>query len=188
MESASLNNMGSVSGEFDRFYEHMDEQNINEQSILAPIPVSDPYLRKTLINAAEKMEEFLKNAAIDIGYRHTGVTEVGVETDYFMVSKGDGKPIVHVFKYRMNMDTWAKWLKSHAYLTEGPFTLRSRGIRLTFTGDNPEKYSKLTTSISREGSSSVGGDQFLDLLNAPPTFIVHRDYFNEKEWVVTQAG
>ena len=188
MENASLNNMGTTSGEFDQFYEHMDEQNRNEQAIMAPIPVSDPYLRKILIDAAEKMENFLKDAAIDLSYRNTGVTELGIETNYYMMSKGNGKPIIHVFQYRLNIDAWKKWLESHAYLTEGPFTIRSRGIRITFSADSPEKYSKLTTSISREGSSSVRDDQFLDLLNAPPTFIVHRDYFNEKEWVVTQAG
>jgi len=191
MENVLWSNLGTdESGEFDKFYNYMEKSAEPDlKSLFTPIPVEDPYLRKVLIDAAEKMETFLENRAIDIGYRASQTSELGIETDYFLMSKGENKPIIHVFKYRMDMEKWASWLKAHTYLAnEGPFTIRNRGIRLTFTGDSAEKYSKLTTSISRKGSSSVGDDNFLDLRNAPPTFVVHRDYFNKKEWVVTQAG
>lgn len=98
------------------------------------------------------------------------------------------KPAITYFAYFMDTDKLKSWLTEHNYL-EGPFSFMAKGLQITYPEKEvkPEHYHKTIFCLDTEESDeNPAGKTFLDIMVKEAVFAVHRDIFNEKEWIVSQ--
>ena len=72
-----------------------------------------------------------------------------------------------------------EWLKTHAYLCEGPLSFQIKGVRIMIES-GADKWDKAGFSID----DGDGRPMFIPLLHHEVEFTVHRDIHHNKEWVV----
>lgn len=153
-----------------------------------PIHVTDPFMRKRLIEAAEKMEQFLTDGKIMLQTEVKQESPHGLTTKCIINKPIEHKPSITYFAYSINTDQFKTWLQEHKYL-EGPFSFMSRGLQITYPEKEvrPEDYHKTLISLDTEiTDENPVGKTFLDIMVKDAIFAVHRDIFNEKEWIVGQ--
>jgi hypothetical protein len=158
--------------------------------LLTPVHIEDPFMRRRLISATEKMEELLTEEKIMLQ------TEIITKTPYGLVTKCtidkpiENKPSITQFHYSIDTEMLKTWLTDHSYL-EGPFSFMGRGIQITYPEIEvkPEHYHKLLLSLDTEKTEdNPAGKRFLDIMVKDAGFAVHRDIFSEKEWIVCQIA
>ena len=101
---------------------------------------------------------------------------VEVDLDY----KGEDKPTVFTFTYKLDKGIMIRWLHDNSHLTEGILSFVGKGIEITIPPGKLEK------QIDKSGFSIDGIDgcrDWLPLLDQPITFKAHRNVFGGKEWV-----
>ena len=153
-----------------------------------PIHVVDPFMRKRLIEAAEKMEQFLAEGRIMLLTEVTSKVPHGLTIKCTIDKPIEHKPSIVYFSYSIDTDQLKTWLQEHNYL-EGPFSFMSRGLQITYPEKEvkPESYHTLLISLDTEiTDENTVGKTFLDIMIKDAVFAVHRDVFNEKEWIVSQ--
>lgn len=153
-----------------------------------PIHVTDPFMRLRLIDAAEKMEQFLTDGKIMLQTEIKQASPHGLTTKSMVDKPIEHKPSIAYFTYFINTDQLKTWLQEHKYL-EGPFSFMSRGLQITYPEKEikPEDYHKTLFSLDTETTDeNPVGKIFLDIMVKEAIFAAHRDIFNEKEWIVSQ--
>lgn len=155
-----------------------------------PIPthVTDPFMRLRLIEATEKIEQFLADGKIMLETEIKQESPYGLTTKCMIDKPIEHKPSIVYFTYTVNTDQLKTWLQEHNYL-EGPFSFMGRGLQITYPEKEvkPENYHKILYSIDTETTEeNPVGKAFIDIMVKEAIFAVHRDIFNEKEWIVSQ--
>lgn len=158
------------------------------------VPSSDAYetvipdkaLRKALIEASIKMENMLRDGAIDISRSIVSKTEWGLEIEIEMAQPKEDKPVIFSYTYRINRVTFKDWLDDHTYLTEGPLLMFTcRGMDFIVTTDNFQK--TLASIVTKyEDDADVDGIQKYEpsIVEEPVRLIVHRDVVSDQDWIV----
>jgi hypothetical protein len=93
--------------------------------------------------------------------------------------KGEDKPIIFTFTYKLDKGTMQLWLSQNPHLTEGILSFVGKGIEITIPPGKLEK------QISKSGFSIDGSDgarDWLPLQDRHVTFKAHRNIFGGKEW------
>ena len=82
-----------------------------EQMSLARIAqISDPFLRTTLITAAENIEKLMKTGKIGPATKLKSPTPHGLTIDIFVELKGDEKPDVYTLTYSLDQAALKQYL------------------------------------------------------------------------------
>lgn len=147
----------------------------NDTDILVPIEVTDKHLRKRLLDAVSALEKS--------GTKEGSFTnEIGLNVSIDTKQKQEDKPIIYLFEYSLKTDEWEKWVVEHAYLLEDNMGFTSRGIQFTIPGGGPNAYKNVLTSID----VANGNRMPFDLLTGSIIFAIHKNIFNNHEWVITR--
>lgn len=153
-----------------------------------PIHIIDPFMRLRLIGAAEKMEEYLAKGKVMLQTEVVSISPYGLTIKCMIDRPIEHKPTIAYFAYSVDTDKLKSWLAEHSYL-EGPFSFMAKGLQLTYPEKEvkPEHYHKTIFSLdTEETEENTVGKIFLDIMVKEAVFAVHRDIFNEKEWIVSQ--
>jgi len=145
-------------------------------------------MRLRLIKAAEKMEQFLTDGKIILLTKVEQKSPHGLITNCMIDKPIEHKPSIVYFTYTVDTDQLKAWLQEHSYF-EGPFSFMGRGLQITYPEKEvkPEDYHKILFSLDTEATEeNPMGKIFLDIMVKEAIFAVHRDVFNEKEWIVSQ--
>jgi len=156
-----------------------------QTEMLTPEHVTDVFTRKRLIDAAEKMEEYLAAGKIMLHTEITTTVEHGLVVKCMIDKPIENKPAITYFAYSVDTDRLKKWLEDNNYL-EGPLSFMCKGIQVTYPENQvePQHYHKMIFSIDAEDDNRI----FLDLMVKGAVFAAHRDIFSEKEWIVSRMA
>ena len=128
------------------------------------------------------MEKFLKEKKIAIGQEIKFESLTGLRVDVLTTQVKEDKPLLYTYTYSIDNLKFQEWLKSQAYLCEGPFAFTIKGVQFMIMG-GPEKWDKSAFSIDDDSGDKV----FLELFKEDTVFHVHRDLFKGMEWEVLIA-
>jgi hypothetical protein len=154
--------------------------NEDDTELLTPIEVTDEHLRKRLLDATLTLEKTMAKAG-------SFTNEIGLKISISTKQKHEDKPIIYLFEYSLDADKWKKWVTEHAYLLEDNMGFTSRGIQFTIPGGgSPNTYKNVLTSIKIKNDSTLHDIMPFDLLTGSIIFAVHKNIFNDHEWVITR--
>jgi len=151
--------------------------NEDDTDILTPIEITDERLRKRLLDAVSALEKSKTKEG-------SFTNEIGLNISISTKQKHEDKPIIYLFEYSLKTDEWKKWVTKHAYLLEDNMGFSSRGIQFTLPGGGPDAYKNVLTSISIKDNNTLDNIMPFDLLTGSIIFAVHKNIFNEHEWVI----
>lgn len=158
--------------------------------MLTPEHITDPFTRKRLIEATEKMEQFLADGKIMLQTELKTTVDHGLVVKCMIDKPIENKPAIAYFAYSIDTDQLKKWLEENDYL-EGPFSFMCKGIQVTYPEPQvkPQHYHKTLFSIDTEKTeANPVGKIFLDIMVKDTIFAVHRDIFSDKEWIVSRMA
>lgn len=161
----------------------------NWSDLITPRNVEDDHLRNILITASEKMEELLKNEKILLNTPIKTKNPLGIIVEARADKPKENKPTIFQFDYSIDTDILKQWLEEHSYL-EGPMSFKTRGITFIYPEKKVEwqKYHKVECIIdSHPTPENKSGKIFIDIFIKGVSFVVHRDVFNDREWIVSQT-
>ncbi len=153
--------------------------------------LADPQLRSALISTAENVEKMLKSKKISPGQLLGHTLPYGLRVEVVLDYKGEDKPTVFTFTYRLDKTIMTRWLSENPHLTEGILSFVGKGIEITIPPINHGVVEAITPwkdiekQIDKTGFSidNINKERdFLPLLERPITFKVHRNIFGGKEW------
>lgn len=163
----------------------------SEQSkMLTPEHVTDQFMRKRLIEAAEKMEQFLINGKVMLQTEVKSTADHGLIVKCMIDKPIENKPTIIYFAYSIDTDQLKKWLEDNNYF-EGPLSFMCKGVQVTYPEQKvaPQHYHKILFSIDTEKTEeNPVGRTFLDIIVKDAIFAVHRDIFSNKEWIVSRMA
>lgn len=84
--------------------------------------------------------------------------------------------MLFTFKYTLLVEQLKQWVETNKYLCEGPLSFVARGIEVVII--NHQKLDKTSFSID----DAEGERIWLQLLEKPMEFRIHRNLFGGKEW------
>ena len=148
--------------------------------------IPDVRLRKALIDASIKMEEMLQSGQITLDRRIVSNTDWGLEIEIEMSRPKEDKPIIFRYTYRIKRVVFTDWLKTHAYLTDGPLLMfTSRGMDFVITTDKPYK-SFASIVVKYEDVTGVTTPIKYEppIIEEPVKMVVHREVVNNHDWIV----
>jgi len=151
--------------------------NEDDTDILTPIEVTDEHLRKRLLDATLTLEKMMAKAG-------SFTNEIGLKISINTKQKHEDKPIIYLFEYSLDVNIWKKWITEHAYLLEDNMGFTSRGIQFTIPGGSPDTYKNVLTFITIKDDNTLDNIMPFDLLTGSITFAVHKNIFNEHEWII----
>ena len=150
--------------------------------------VQDPYLRDTLITAAEKVEKLLSTKRITLETPLKTETPIGLRIDTILEQKHENDPIIMRFVYLMDDIKFQAWMKEHTYMLSGfASVLTVMGLSILVPGKASSKDGQIDyrqTAFTLEDKNSHGDPISLKLLQKEATFVVHRNPISRKEWSV----
>lgn len=156
-----------------------------DNELLTPFSIEDSTTRHALITAGEKMEQLLRDQIINVGVEIQSKVPWGLTIKCKAEQPKANKPYIFYFIYSVDAEILKDWLAEHKYF-EGTLRFNSRGITVVFPGGDVNDYHKIMFFIeTEEGGEHPGDPIYLDLLITESTFAVHRDVFNDKEWIVS---
>ena len=158
--------------------------------MLTPEHVTDPFTRKRLIEAAEKMEQFLSEGKVMLQTEIKTIADHGVVVKCMIDKPIEKKPAISYFAYSINTDQLQKWLEDNDYL-EGPLSFMCKGVQVIYPEHQvaPQHYHKMIFSIDTEKTEeNPVGRVYLDIMVKDTVFAVHRDIFSDKEWIVSRMA
>ena len=150
---------------------------MEQMSLTRIAQISDPFLRTTLITAAENIEKLMKTGKIGPATKLKSPTPHGLTIDIFVELKGDEKPDVYTLTYSLDQAALKQYLILNKNLCEGPLSFVSKGIEITIP-KGPDKLDKSGFSFD----DNEGNRIWLPLWDKPCVFRVHRNLFGGKEW------
>jgi len=103
----------------------------------------------------------------------------GMRIDVSLEQIHEEKPIIMRFCYMLDTLQFKEWLKTHEYLCEGPLSFQIKGIRIMIP-KGADNWDKAGFSCDDGNGQPI----FLPLLHQEIIFSVHRDLFQQKEWVI----
>lgn len=157
----------------------------NEESVMGS-PVTDIFMRKALINAAESMEKQVAKGLINPETTVRSTTKWGLQIRCGYDPGGE-KPDIFTFDFDVNPITLQSWIREHQYMLEGPISFTSRGIQVVFNSSRFSDWKKMVFCIDTTNTAqNPEGKQWLDLFDHRAVFQVYRDTFNRSEWIVTR--
>jgi len=161
-----------------------------QTEMLTPEHITDPYTRERLIDATEKMEQFLADEKIMLQTEIKTSVAHGLTVKCMIDKPIENKPSITYFTYAMDTEALKKWLEEHSYL-EGPLSVMCRGIKITYPEKEvkPQHYHKTIFTMETEKTdNNPMGLIFMDLMVKEVIFAVHRDIFSGKEWIVSRMA
>lgn len=155
-----------------------------ENDVIIGSPVSDIYMRKALITAAESMERQVMRGLIKPETVVQSKTPWGLFIRCKFEPQGE-KPSIYMFEYDVNPHILQSWIREHQYMLEGPISFTSRGVQVVFNSSRFSDWRKMIFCIDApKNMQNPEGKQWLDLFDQRAVFQVYRDGFNTSEWIV----
>ena len=161
-----------------------------QTEMLTPEHIVDPSMRERLIDATEKMEQFLADRKILLQTEIKTNVIHGLTIRCMIDKPIENKPSITYFTYSVDIEMLKNWLEKHNYL-EGPFSIMCRGIKITYPEKEvkPQNYHLMLFTIETEKTDDNSmGLIFMDLMIKESIFAVHRDIFSGKEWIVSRMA
>lgn len=161
-----------------------------QTEMLTPEHITDPFMRKRLIEATEKMEQFLVDGKIMLQTELKTIADHGIIVKCMLDKPIKNKPSITFFSYSVDTDQLKKWLEDNDYL-EGPFSFMCKGIQVTYPEHKvaPQHYHEMLFSIDTDKTEeNPVGRVFLDIMVKDAVFAAHRDIFSDKEWIVSRMA
>jgi len=148
--------------------------------------VEDRNIRKFLIETAMNIEKLIRDGKCLIDKTFDKNLPWGLSIHVSMERPREDKPIVFTFAYRVNRQTFVKWLKANNYLMQGEVLgFGSAGMTVMIPGPGTEDYHKTSFLIIIKYRDEDDYEIGLDLLNQISKFVVHREVVSEHDWLVT---
>lgn len=150
------------------------------------IIIEDKYLRKVLIEAAIKAEEYIKKGAITIGSSIVSKpNQWGLVIETTMEQPKPTKPVIFKFRYSLDTVVYNQWIEEHGYMLgeEGAMVFTSKkGLKVVIMPNM--KRHPVAQIVVRYGENLTDKEHNVQLGLKSAMFIVHREVISLHDWIV----